>query len=235
MGRARRPRSRQRGHLTRARTARARARRRRLARGPAPRRGAGARRVPRPSGARVRLGRHDRARPRGHARPPEPDPPRCAHAVRGHPAGLPRRPLPLARRRHRAGRAARHRVDAGRRDHGARASRPPAVRRAVPSRVGEHEARPRAARELPRPHASPPPGLQAGGRAGASQSGTIGREHRAAPPAPRGVVRARGRLRRAVRRPRPRDLARQLARRCGRRTVLLHRRAGRAAGPGRLL
>ena len=60
----------------------------------------------------------------------------------------------------------------GRRDHGARASRPPVVRRAVPSRVGEHEARPRAARELPRPHASPPPRRHAGGRPGASQSGT---------------------------------------------------------------
>ena len=63
--------------------------------------------------------------------------------------------------------AARHGVDARRRDHGARASRPPAVRRAVPSRVGEHEARPRAARELPRPHAPPPAGREAGDCPGA--------------------------------------------------------------------
>ena len=77
-------------------------------------------------------------------------------AVRGHPAGLPRRALPLARGRRRAARAARDGVDARRRGHGARAPRPPAVRRAVPPRVGEHPARPRAAGELPRPHAPPP-------------------------------------------------------------------------------
>ena len=40
--------------------------------------------------------------PRGHARAPQPDPPRRERAVRGHPAGLPRRALPLARRRRRA-------------------------------------------------------------------------------------------------------------------------------------
>jgi hypothetical protein len=81
------------------------------------------------------------------------------HAVRGHPAGLLRRALPLARGRRRAAGAARDGVDARRRDHGPRAPDPPPVRRAVPSRVGEHPARPGAARELPRhcrPRAAPP-------------------------------------------------------------------------------
>ena len=79
------------------------------------------------------------------------------------------------------------------------------------------------------------PAARPAGAPARRRTGTAEREHRAAPPAPGGVVRARGRLRRAVRRPRPRGLARQLARRGGRRALLLHRRAGRAAGPGRPL
>ena len=54
-------------------------------------------------------------------------------------------------------------------------------------------------------------------------------------PAPGGLVRARGRLRRPLRRPRPRGLARQLPHRRGRRPLLVHRRARRAARPGRPL
>ena len=97
-------------------------------------------------------GRHDRARARGHARPPEPRSTTTTSALfAGHPAGLPRRPLPLARRRRGAAGAARDGLDAGRRGHGARASHAPAVRRAVPPRVRQHAARPRAAGELPRP------------------------------------------------------------------------------------
>ena len=54
---------------------------------------------------------------------PQRDPPRRARAVRGHPAGLRGRPLPLAHRRRGAGDPARDGVDARRRRHGARAPR----------------------------------------------------------------------------------------------------------------
>ena len=43
--------------------------------------------------------RRDRPRADGHARAAQRDPPRRARPVRRHPAGLRRRPLPLARRR----------------------------------------------------------------------------------------------------------------------------------------
>ena len=67
--------------------------------------------------------RRDRPRARGHARPDERDPPRRARPVRGHPAGLRGRALPLARRRRGARGPARDGVDARRGRDGARAPR----------------------------------------------------------------------------------------------------------------
>ena len=159
------------------------------------------------------------------------------HAVRRDPAGLPRRPLPLARGRRRAAGAARDGLDAGRGGHGARASHAPAVRRPVPPRVRQHATRPGAARELPRPRPRSAPGERRPAPTATERApgpipaapGTVALERR--------VVDAwcepGGGLRRPVRRPRPRRLARQLPQRGGRRAVLVHRRARRAARPGR--
>ena len=107
-------------------------------------------------------------------------------AVRRDPAGLPRRPLPLARGRRRAAGAARDGLDAGRRGHGARASHAPAVRRPVPPRVRQHATRPRAAGELPRPRPRSAP------RA-APRDGARNPRRRPAAPQPPGTVRARAR------------------------------------------
>ena len=153
MGGARGAGSRQHRDLARPRAPGARARRRRVAgRAPA-RRGAGARRLPRPPGARPRHRRRDPPCARGHARAAQRDPPRRARPVRRHPAGLRGRALPLACRRRGAGDPARDGVDARPGRHGARAPLATAVGRPVPPRVDLHRARPRAAAQLPRPHA----------------------------------------------------------------------------------
>ncbi len=91
-------------------------------------------------------------------------------------------------------------------------------------------------RELPRrdPEARPGrPRATATGRRAQARLPAAARHRRARAPRRRGLVRAGGRLRRPVRRPRPRGLARQLPQRGRRRAVLVHRRARRAARPGR--
>ena len=130
-----------------------------------------------------------------------------------------------------ARRAARHGVDARRRRHGDRAPHAAAVGRAVPPRVDLHRARAHAAAQLPRPDARPGPAR--GARA--SRGPRAGRRRARAPPHAGDLVRSRGRVRRPLRRARPRRLAGQLARGPGARALLLHRRPGRPARPGREL
>src|SRR4051794_3284558 len=206
VGGTRRSGGRQRGDLAWPWPAGAPARRRCLAGCAVARRDAGARRLPRSPGPRPRGGRYGRACARGHARAPEPDPPRCERALRRDPAGLPRRALPLARGRLGARGAAGHRLDARRGDQGTRAPDAPAVRRAVPSRVGEHPARPPPARELPRGHPRPgraghgpsPPSAARGG----ARRGPRAPRGAPSPPPAGGPVRAR-----SGRRPRRRPAA----------------------------
>ena len=91
----------------------------------------------------------------GDARSDQRRAPRRLAAVRGHPARVPGRSLPLAVRRAAAARQelepiAQH--ERRRRD-GGRAPHASAVGRPVPSRVDLHRVRPAAARQLPRPDA----------------------------------------------------------------------------------
>ena len=158
-----------------ARPPRARARSRRRAGGARAGRDPRARRLPRPSGARARARRQRRARDGDHPRPDQQGLSSRRRAVRRHPAGLSRRPLPLADRR--AGAAARARGDRlGRRRHADGDPRPSAARlgRAVSSRVDRHRAWGAARRELHRDDAGAP--AAAGERrARAAQHGRAGR------------------------------------------------------------
>ena len=133
---------------------RALARLRRLLGHPALQRDPGARHLSRPPGSRTRARRDGRERPDGDARTPQPGPASRQRAVRGHPAGLLGRALPLARG-HRPARVRgpRDRLDRRRGGDGDRASQPPAVGGAVPSRVGRQRARPGGRRELLRARA----------------------------------------------------------------------------------
>ncbi len=126
---------------------------------------------------------------RGDARAPEPGASSGQRPVRGNPAGLLGRALPLAR----GDRAARPRragdgVDRGGRRDGNRTSPPSPVGGAVPSRVDRHRARPEAGRELLPTRARPP--------ARARRSGAMPVPSRA----PAGGSAASGDWRRAARR-----------------------------------
>ena len=149
------------------RAPRALARLRRLRRYLALQRGPGARRVPRPSRSRAPAQRRRAQRADRHARAPERRAARRRGPVRGHPPGLLRRSLPLARRRRRArSPGPRDRLDERGGGDGHRTPQPPDVGRAVPSRVDRHRAWPQAVRELLRARRSPPLRPRAaGGRA----------------------------------------------------------------------
>ena len=218
--------------LARPRAPGARARRRRLARRAPARRGAGARRLPRPPGARPRTGGAiDHAPEVMHGRLSE-----IHHDGRGLFAGVPQGFAAVRYHSLAVGAVpATLRVTAWTPDDvvmGLEHRVAAAVGRAVPPRVDLHRARrarccATSATSRTRSGAGrrarrgPPAGPAAGPRV----------HHRALDD----LVRPRGRVRRALRRPRARRLARQRARGAGARALLVHGRPRRPARPGRAL
>ena len=135
----------------------------------------------------------------GDARAAQPHPPRRRRPLRGHPAGLPGRPLPLAGDHRHGPRRQRHRLGRRRRRDGDRTPPPADVGRPVPPRVDRHRARRQAGRELLR--AGPPAQVAALARRQAAAAGAAAQPGAARP---RAAARASCGCARSPASPRPR-------------------------------